>query len=53
MIFCDPFDFAAYLMELDLETLNDIFPECGSLLNIFKYYTYEQAIDRYNKWQDK
>ncbi len=52
-IFSDPFDFVSKILDMSLETQMEIFPETGSTENIFKYYTYEEALERYNSWYNK
>lgn len=49
----DPFKFVSKILEMDLETINEIFPEVGSMENIFKYYTYNEAKERFDKWYNK
>lgn len=49
----DPFKFVSKILEMDLEVLKEIFPETGSVENIFKYYTYREAKDRFDKWYNK
>lgn len=51
--FSDPFDFVSKILDMSLETQMEIFPETGSTENIFKYYTYEEALERYNSWYNK
>jgi len=46
----EPFEFASKILSMDLETQNEIFPEVGSTENIFKYFTFEEALERYNNW---
>ena len=46
----DPFDFVSKILDMDLATQMEIYPEVGSTENIFKYFTYEEALKRYNDW---
>ena len=46
----EPFEFVSKILEMDLATQMEIFPEVGSTENIFKYYTYAEAKERYAKW---
>jgi uncharacterized protein YcgL (UPF0745 family) len=46
----EPFEFVSKILNMDLETQNEIFPEVGSTKNIFKYFTFEEALERYNNW---
>lgn len=46
----EPFEFVSKILSMDLETQNEIFPEAGSTKNIFKYFTFEEALERYNNW---
>jgi len=46
----EPFEFVSKILSMDLETQNEIFPEVGSTENIFKYFTFEEALERYNNW---
>ena len=45
----EPFEFVSKILSMDLVTQNEIFPEVGSTENIFKYFTFEEALERYNK----
>lgn len=46
----EPFEFVARILDMDLATQMEIFPEVGSTENIFKYYTFEEALEKFNKW---
>ena len=46
----EPFEFVSKILSMDLVTQNEIFPEVGSTENIFKYFTFEEALERYNNW---
>lgn len=46
----DPFEFVSKILDMDLATQMEIFPEVGSTTNIFKYYTYAEAKEKFEKW---
>jgi hypothetical protein len=46
----EPFEFVSKILDMNLETQMEIFPEVGSTENIFKYFTFEEALERYNNW---
>ncbi len=46
----EPFEFVAKILDMNLETQMEIYPEVGSTENIFKYFTFEEALERYNNW---
>lgn len=46
----EPFEFVSRILDMDLETQMEIYPEVGSTNNIFKYFTFEEALERYNNW---
>lgn len=50
MEFLNPFDFVSYLLDMDLETLKFIYPNIYSHNDIFKRYTYDEALELFNKW---
>lgn len=49
----EPFNFASILMEMDINVLEEIFNvKLISNQDIFKKYTYDEAIEIYNVWRD-
>ncbi len=53
MWYDEPFGFAYGLMTMDLDILLEIFPETGTVENIFRFYTYEEAKKQYLEWYNK
>lgn len=47
----DPFKLVREILDMDLETQIEVFPEVGSTENIFKFYTYTEAKNRYDNWR--
>lgn len=49
----EPFEFVSRILDMDLKTQMEIFPEVGATENIFKCYTFEEAWEKYNSWYNK
>lgn len=49
----EPFNFVSILLEMDKNVLQDIFGvELYSNSDLFKKYTYREAIEIYNVWKN-